>query len=270
MTNINRAAVLAHFSGKSFQNAIAALDNLEASIEAGEWVPGSRTAKAALNKSNLAAKAAKALGEVHKGVSYKDPARDHVFSMWMALTYGQYTRLDRIDLPLVLASTDKDVLKLAKLYVAYSDAFAPIGEAIQALDNAIPKPVFTAMGASPTVTKIIEALGVVKVDVCPIEWIKGSYTNKKGETITYRIGVLKWPTGTKHGTSRFTMNACQCEACGHGIRNPFNWIPLVLTAGDGTPKALWVGRDCAQTLFGIKMTGDLVLNEGPGAKKMEG
>lgn len=35
-----------------------------------------------------------------------------------------------------------------------------------------------------------------------------------------------------------------------------NWVPLLGELA-GSNRSLWVGRDCARTLFGIKVTGEM-------------
>jgi hypothetical protein len=74
-----------------------------------------------------------------------------------------------------------------------------------------------------------------------------------------KVGRVVWPEGTEHACSRFAASGSQnqCHACGHAIRNAFNWVPLVVENAEGVPHALWVGRDCAENLFGIKATGEL-------------
>lgn len=57
----------------------------------------------------------------------------------------------------------------------------------------------------------------------------------------------------------------QCQACGHAIKNVFNWVPLVVDSAAGVPHAMWVGKDCAQTLFGVTVKGELRLTGNPAA-----
>jgi hypothetical protein len=257
---INKNAVLDFFSGKSRENAAHALKMIEASAKEGMWIKGvSRSARAALNKSNEAVKFVKSLDDEHGGFGY-DARGDAFWEACHQLRYGLYERA-----PKDVSVLDKEpsAAKLVAYYRAYREAFAPVVETMKRLDATRPPPVFTSLGASPTVTSTIESFEAVKVDVCPMEFHHGERVNAKtGKTEYYTYCILKWPPGTRFGTSRYHRHEGQCEACGHGIKNIFNWVPLVLTARDGTPKSLIVGRDCAETLFGVKLTGELEIVEG--------
>lgn len=76
---------------------------------------------------------------------------------------------------------------------------------------------------------------------------------------------LNWPEGTQHNKSRFfqSNNHMQCQACGHAIQKPFNWVPILAYGHSEkpTPCSLWVGRDCAGKLFGCKVEGDAIYPE---------
>lgn len=78
-------------------------------------------------------------------------------------------------------------------------------------------------------------------------------------------GQLKWPEGTKFNATGYcrTANNHQCQACGHAIKNAFNWVLLVVDSAAGVPHAMWVGKDCAQTLFGVAVKGELRLTGNP-------
>lgn len=268
MNSINRAAVLAFFSGKAQVNAAAALDLLDASIAQGFWVKGaSRKVVAALNKANVAEKLARKVEKEEGRLSTYDPDEKVAAekkALWNAvhvLQYGVFSWLPKMATPVV--SADSPYAGLVAMFSAYRSALLPVALAVVDLDATRPKPVFTTLGASPTVTRTVESFDAVKVEVCPMEFKKVTVTDPKtGKDEIRHVVRLLWPKGTVHGVSRWSrFRDCQCEACGHAIRNPFNWIPLILTAKDGTPKALWVGRDCAKTLFGIDMVGDLEITE---------
>lgn len=147
---------------------------------------------------------------------------------------------------------------------AYKEAFKRLENLFLEWDATRPAPTFTKLGTSPTITATIKSLDAVSVDVCPIEQKQVEFTDEKGKKAYKTIVILHWPAGTVHGTSRYssTNNNLQCQACGHAIKNAFNWVPLVLTAADGTPKSLWVGRDCSKSLFGIELDGELEIEGG--------
>jgi hypothetical protein len=145
----------------------------------------------------------------------------------------------------------------------FKAAFLELWAAMDALDRSCPKPVFTVLGVSPTITGSMQDLGAVKIEICPIEYKRVEYV-VAGKKNWRWVGRLLWPAGTMHGKSRYGCSHTgnrQCEACGHAIKNPFNWVPLIVWHKDGTPQALWTGRDCAESIFGIKMTGELEIED---------
>lgn len=249
---MNHAAALAYFSGKSLVNATAALALLDASVAQGFWIKGaSRKVGAALNKCNVAAKTTN--GHNSYGA---------VFEINNCLHFGLFKRAQTVDVAAIEAEIN-DAAKVA-YFRAYAAAFADIAAAMQKLDATRPIPVFTSIGASPTVTRTLTSLDAASFTVCPIVYDEKQGVDKAGKTFFYFVARLVWPEGTKHGTSPYRAGH-QCQACGHAIKNPCNWCPLVLTANDGTPKSLWVGRDCAKTCFGVDMTGELEIEGGRGA-----
>lgn len=248
---INTDAVLAFFSGKARQNAAAALEALTASLRQGFWGKGvSRSVEAALGKSNVVQKQVRGLGG-HIGYALDDARYGHYLHSYLALRYGQFRKVLHID----ATGLESDVV--VDLYRPYAAAFRPVAEAFEALDAIRPQPVLTTLGASPTVTKTLNGLDATKVEVCPMEFYRLQRLNPKTEKMEwYAVARLLWPAGIRHNTSRFCGEG-QCQACGHAIRRQGNWVPLILTASDNTPKSLWVGKDCAETLFGVQLTGDL-------------
>ncbi len=267
---IDTAAVLACFKGKGLDNARAALAMLLASQEDGAWLPNhSRKVRAALSKTSLMApKALRDLREIGKGIPYhldiqgarvrdsRNPAKHAANAVEMLLSYGPF------QVPEDVSALDGDArfTEALAIYRRVTTAFAPVRALMEHLDACRPKPVFTSIGASPTITTTLEELGATKIEACPMHF---EYAEKKlpdGTIVHIPYIVLDWPVGTKFGTSRFKMRDDQCESCGHGIRNPFNWVPMIVTSttDEGvTYRALWVGRDCAETLLGVKITGEL-------------
>jgi hypothetical protein len=74
--------------------------------------------------------------------------------------------------------------------------------------------------------------------------------------------IIHWPEPTVHQSSVHAYKFSCCHACGHRIRNPYNWVPLYAKDKAGVAHSLWVGRDCAKSLFGIELSGDMVLKGG--------
>lgn len=258
---IDTHAVLQFFAiGKNRENAREALQLLEESIGQGFWVKAaSRKVRAALTKPKVAKKHGKVLDGVYRGP---------LCSIRWALTYSRFESPEALGAMatdhgsnpgLSLALSLEQILEVVEFYFRFVAAMCPVMDAMLQLDNTRPAPVFTHLGASPTVTATVESFGATAVEVCEMEYERVERKNSEGRIAHVTVVNLLWPDGTQHHTSRHAGDS-KCEACGHGIRNPYNWVPLVLTTPKG-PKSLWVGRDCAKTLFGIELTGDLEITD---------
>lgn len=262
----NAAAVLPFFSGVNLERLLPQLAVLEHALSNGAWnrKGEARSLLAALGKANVAQREWKKAGaEKVERLSFEKYRYDHdvplcraISAIESAVRYGSVRALLRCD----VASFDgaewipEAFRSFARAYVG---AMRPIVEAIEHLNATAIKPVITSIGASPTITATLADLGATSVAPCPSEIFKvpNPLAGKEGEPAEIWLFVrLLWPTGTKHGTSRFCKGD-QCHSCGHAIRNPRNWVPLVLTTPSG-PRSLWVGRDCAKTLFGVEIKKD--------------
>ena len=244
-------SILKWFSGSALVKAKEGLELLDASLEQGSWIPGASRKVQAAFKPNVAKKTLKL------DRSYKAPRAESALDS--TVNYGIVTAVLRVTLQDATRTLSDDALE------CFID-FWPVANAISRLDATRPMPVFTTMNASRTVSAELKRQGAVNVEVCPIKWELVEEKDQKTGKVTYHhVAILLWPEGTKHHTSRYawgTDNNQQCHACGHAIRNNYNWVPLILTTEAGEKKSLWVGRDCAETLFGVKMDGDLELAEG--------
>jgi hypothetical protein len=249
MTSINVAAIKTWYTGKALEKATAALELLLKSEEQGFWVKGaSRSVPAALGKSGRGKKVAKTLN-----YSWEQLHNKPLSVSYYALNYGDILRYSHLTLQEALQGLPDEAL------MHYFD-FQPVAALMAKLNATKAPPVFTTMNASPTVSAELKRQDAVNVEVCPMRWEERT-KEVNGKTVFYTVGILLWPKGTRHGTSRYGHDG-QCHACGHAIRNSFNWVPLILTTATGDKKSLWVGRDCAKTLFGVDMAGDLELAEG--------
>lgn len=277
---IDREAVLAWFTGKAREKAAVALDGVLRSVEQGWWEPKvSRSARAALSKANVAQAALRGPTPrvpnrkpgICLGLDLIGPRVGGQYSNAMGYTLSsamQYGSLDRLD------DVHPDALRAACLNererivvehaLRYFDAFAPLARAMRELDDTRPQPVFTYLGVSLTVTETIEGLNLKPgtVRVCPVKWTRVQVIDPKTNRKVWTWeGHLDWPENTVHGASRYSVSAAnnrQCQACGHAIQRPENWAPLLIDGDkDNRPHALWVGRDCAEDLFGIKVKGDM-------------
>lgn len=280
-TAINTDAVLAWFTGKGRANAERALAILIAAVLRGFWNPGeSRSTRAILNKANVAVlfvrknmKAFEAFGcDKEARYSSGEPLAKNGFNLEMAMLYGSYGYLASVDFAAMAAGARNDLERIiASKGRAFAEAFGPVGTAMTQLDALRPPPVFTVVGISRTLTATVASLGLPTdgaalardaVTVCPMEWYK-----VEGEN--FFRSRLVWPKGTIHNATVHAGargDSAHCHACGHAIRNAFNWVPLVVRS-QGKVYGLWTGMDCAKSLFGIKMTGEARYSEGPAVVK---
>jgi hypothetical protein len=177
--------------------------------------------------------------------------------------FGYPHRLAKVDFQACMQActcdSQRDTINCAEIF--YND-FKEVWAIIKRLDATRPVPTFTSIGASPTVTATLQDMGLNAnhgtVRVCPMEFKKVEVVNPKTKQVEiHTVCRLLWPAGTRHNQSRFSGDSCHCHACGHSIKNPFNWVPMLVDDKAGTPHSLWVGRDCAKTIFGVDMTGEL-------------
>ncbi len=280
--------MLKWFTGKSLENATLALDMLQASIDNGSWLPKhSSKVRAALTKANVAQKWAKAnrfeletIGlrpvpishrppgqsdEQAEKSTYKTPDNRRGWNVAHTLSYCQpVSRLDFVALR-DEAKGSPDHLKLLDYAEGFARDFAPAQEAMDKLDATRPRPVFTSLGVSPTLTRTLTDMGIQgtmeTVRPCPEKWELEEHIDKKTGRVNYAwVCYLLFPENTVHRASRHAHGGgvhTQCHACGHAIRNNYNWVVLLVDDAKGVPHSIWVGRDCAMSLFGIKVTGEI-------------
>lgn len=258
MTVAFDAIILRWFSGKGAVAAAHAFALMVESEAAGYWIPGaSRRVRAALNKQNVARKRAAAVG-----------IRDYSHPLHAGLSdmqYGSYGRaakhMGAVGLPATATAAEFAAETMIR---AWATDWAPIVSRLDALDAYRPKPVIVLGTLSPTVVAHVAGtlgLELASVAVPPMHgewrWVtrprKGA---RNGEVELVKIWHVEidWPAGTRHCRSKFADGSragnSQCEACGHAIRDPYNWCPLMLIESDGVPSSLWVGKDCARKLLG--------------------
>ena len=275
--------ILEWFSGKARDTAINfVIPALVECEELGYWKKGvARSLKAALNKQNVAQKFCRALDEQlgetdrfggsRKRLGYDHPLHDGASD----ILYGSYGRAPKHltldakkkrdakgDFTLTTKAGSVNANAAIERWAA---AFAPVQELIDLLDSRRPKPVVVMKTLSPTVATTISAhigLDVSTIQSPPMhgEWGEVLYNGQK--VCVWEV-VIDWPESTVHNASRFHYSSHNelCQACGHAIKNPFNWVPI-LAYGAGaaktTPYSLWVGRDCAGKLFGCEVDGDAI------------
>lgn len=257
------------------------LPALKQSEQLGYWPKGvSRKVRAALNKQNVAKKFAKAND---RNYDYKDQnfgklddvadvrgnlwhkAKKRGDSFIRAMQFGNFESapgLNSLAIELVQFCINQVELDALATATRWCLDFTPVAELVALLDSRRPKPTIVCKTLSPLVLgNLSKTLSVDLRDVqgCPVEYVWVDRVNKKtGEKYQISVPYLKWPEGTQHGVSRFSWGSKagnkQCEACGHAIKDPSNWVPLLGTTPTG-PISLWVGKDCAIHLFGCEVDG---------------
>ena len=275
--------ILEWYSGKARDTIVnSVIPVLTECEELGYWKKGvSRTVKAALNKQNVAQKFCRSLDEQLGVVDRYGSGRarlgyDHpLHAAASDMQYGVYDRAPKHLLPEVKAKRDAQgvfsfttkagMVNANETIERWAQAFAPIHDLIALLDSRRPKPVVMMATLSPTVAKNVSAhigLEVSTIQSPPMhgEWVEITH---KGKKMTVWQIVIDWPEGTVHNASRFHFSAHNelCQACGHAIKDLFNWVPILAygtRAAKTTPYSLWVGRDCASKLFGCKVDGDAI------------
>jgi hypothetical protein len=267
MNKVSFEGIAEWFTGKKAEKAAWAIDQINASLEAGEWILGvSRTAKAALDKVNAKAlNVAKMAEKLERALPYySDKYPEHnepgavkglkeaLRAVYWALKYGSGS-LDEAALALIEAQEGAEYAEIAAAGRRVLAGRAPIVQAIAFLDSQRPKPVFVLKTLSPTGAKLLLDAGY-KPDTCRLPEFR-YFRDEEGRP---EMEII-WPEGTKHGKSRFcrgTAQNFQCHACGHAIKNMSNWVPLAIDNKNGETHSFWVGRDCAKKLFGVDMKGD--------------
>lgn len=216
----------------------------------GRWGKGeARSIKAALNKTDYRNTDAAARGAL---------LCDDLACRGFRHIDVEHGRFERAPAHLENARTVAPHNEFAKAFLDWCEAFAPIAELCASLDAARPVPAYVFAEVSPTVhANVAETMGVdfSSVREPEIEYVERQRDYGDGKPVTVVIAIIHWPAGTRHMVSKFSPGSragnLQCEACGHAIKSN-NWVPLVADTTAG-PVSLWVGRDCAGTMFGAKL-----------------
>jgi hypothetical protein len=235
----------------------------------GCWPKGaSRKVHAALGKQNVAGKFAKTNRELLESLADDEKTWEAKHRGWTiahAMQFGSLGQANDVAAtvaalrPVAEARGADEALTIGSLLDTaqqWAADFAPVAALVKTLDASRPKPIIVLGSLSRTVADNVGAAMGVAIDTIecpPIEW---TWVEEEvdGAIVRVPVGRILWPDGTRHHQSRFASGS-QCHACGHGIRNPLNWVPLVAQTATA-PVSLWVGRDCARKLFKAVVTGD--------------
>jgi len=268
------------FSGKALKIVQEfVLPTLATAAELGYWPKGaSRKVTAALNKQAPALKFAKANerrvhqdGDEGRLEDVFDVRGDLYFKATIKPTYlvhammfgsvshapEMITLADKL-VPFCVNDAERAALATARAWVA---DFAPVAELVALLDSRKPVPVVVCKTLSPLVLANLGkslAVNLETIAPAPVKYVWETRVRPDGTSYQVAVPTLDWPAGTKHNMSRFakgTAHNAQCHACGHAIKNPFNWVPLLCTTPTG-PVSLWTGKDCAVNLFNCDVSGE--------------
>lgn len=268
-------SLLEWFSGKSREAIVTfTIPALIESAEQGYWKKGVAVkVRASLNKQNVAATWSRMVEKNLKIVNnYIHPLHEGLVNMRYG-AYGQAPRmliqesLSKLHAKSYFLSQRGATQDVGKVIESWARANAEVAELVELLDSRRPKPVIVMKTLSPTVAQNITSH--IGIDVTTVqypeshgEWRQVEHRGKKCHVY---VVTIDWPEGTLHGKSRFITNRnhSQCQACGHAIKDPYNWVPLLAYGhGEGaSPYSLWVGRDCAEKLFGCEVEGDAIYPE---------
>lgn len=269
--------------GKALERVQQILPALAESERAGAWLPKvSRTARAVLSKQPVAEAFARANERPDTGrirdrssdVGLLEDVCDARGDRWFesklrgwrllhAMMFGSFELApELVDLADALAPHARDDAERVALARARQWAvdFTPLARLFAQLDATRPRPHYEFLQISAAVrANVQDAMGLSfqTVRAPEIRWTKVQ-VERDGQLVWVWHGEVLWPEGCRHGASKFSVSVVghsQCQACGHAIKNGFNWFPLVLD-GPGGPASLWVGRDCARHLFGCKVGGE--------------
>jgi hypothetical protein len=236
----------------------------------GCWPKGaSRKVHAALGKQNVAGKFAKANREVLESLADDErtwEAKHRGWTIAHAMQFGSLGQANDVAAtvaalrPVAEASGADEAMTIGSLLDTaqqWAADFAPVAALVKTLDASRPKPIIVLGSLSRTVADNVgKAMGVAldTIECPPIEW-RWEVRQIKGKTVRIKVGRILWPEGTKHGVSRYARGSSHCHACGHMIYDPYNWVPLVAQTATG-PVSLWVGKDCARSLFNADVSGE--------------
>lgn len=277
----NTTQILKWYTGKALATVRDyVIPTLEQAERDGFWPKGaSRKVTAALRKASVAERFARAND---RGFNDRTPdpegllsdiqnirgarSYDATLKGWdlnHAMMFGSFVHAPKLlGLAVALKPYARTEAERAALQTArdWAADFAPVGALVKMLDARRPKPVIVCGTLSPTVAgNVGRAMGVdlatIEVPEMITRWEERTI---KGQQVEVAVVEIIWPEGTRHGVSRFSYGTAhndQCHACGHAIRNAYNWVPLVARTAKG-PVSLWVGKDCAKKLFGCTVEGE--------------
>jgi len=230
--------------GKRREKFLASVAVINESLAQGAWIKRG---------------SAKADVGFYQGLESKQ-RRMQPFRLEMCVNYGQAFAEELTD-EMCTQTANPRVLR------AWVSLCSEVAAARKLLDAARPRPVVTAIGLSPKVTKTFQEcnLDLDSTTIAPAEIERCEVQRRHsvtGEPCFTAAGVpemevfyrVKWSTGIALHVSRFSYSN-GCEACGKSIPSG-RFVPIEADCRKlGKRIGMWVGCDCARNIFGIKDIG---------------
>jgi hypothetical protein len=253
--------------GKRREKFLTSVAVLNTSIADGGWVKRGRD-KAGAGFCALAT--GKRRGYLDMLYPYGHELNRAGFNLMMLVEHGSMPHpqtLSNAQFNVILEDEHtREQLAKAQVPEAVLRAYFRLGEArcaaTKALDEARPKPVITAIGLSPKVTKTLKECNI-DIDISTVRMPdieRFPLLDKNGKQVR-EDGVpqwfhkVMWSDNALFNASRFSYNSCGCEACGKTIPSG-QFVPVEADCNiTKRPIALWLGRDCARNIFGVKDVG---------------
>ena len=254
------AKVAEVLKGKKLEKLMESIGILNESLAAGSWAPrGAVKVQAGFNQGFV---------PKYRLPYYSGPEHDEDFSLEMCLGYGSTpynVTKGSIDRLLARGILPKKVTREhIEAWVALSDEKVL---AVEELNESRPRPVITAIGLSPKVTKTLKEMSLdidlPSIKLAEIAYRLGPRRNREGQIMVAQDGsyslltknyYVKWTPGTKHAVTRFSNLNCNCEACGRRIPSG-QFVPIEADDATKGHVGMWIGCDCAASIFGVKDQG---------------
>lgn len=268
LTNSNVSVIRKYLKGSRLSLFNESVDKINDSLRLNGWLPGySRSYSKGLKGVGLSISYEKNLmvGEY----TSVNTARGKLNGL---LKEG-FLHLGSSEIELAISDLNEKELKKtpSELIWAYFNLLKEVKVAVQLLNSLRPLPVVTKIGLSPKVTKTLKDMNL-DIELSSIVMAKISYeyipsrgkdgkvmSGKYGETLIELTSYVDWSEGIKHNMSRFASSD-HCHACGALVESKL-FVPI--EGFDNKTESLvsmWLGRDCAKNIFGIKDEG-LALKE---------
>jgi hypothetical protein len=255
------AVVSSRLKGKKLENFLASVAVINDSIAQGGWVSRGR---------------AKGDSGFYQGCGiHYDPRYEggqdggDDFALGMCLNYGSDPGLPAARLSRAIDRLFERIPKCPdrRFVEAWVELCGEKSVAFAHLDASRPAPARTEIGLSPRVTATLKGAGLdvdlPSVKMPEIAYRLGPKMTREGEVMMNREGTasvldryyyMKWAPGTKLGLSRFSDRPCNCEACGKLIPSGM-FVPIEADDRKNGHIGLFVGCDCARSIFGVKDVG---------------